>query len=54
MTQSYSAFGSTFTTTFPVALLVKSRSYAFGTSSNANTESTSGFTFPVSAGKSVK
>ena len=25
-----------------------SRSYAFGTSSNANTESTSGFTFPVS------
>ena len=46
-TQGYSVLGSTFTTTFPVALPVRMRSYAFSVSSNAYTESTSGFTFPT-------
>ncbi len=43
---AHATVGSTFTTTFPVARLVPSRSYAFGASSNAYTESTTGRILP--------
>lgn len=43
----YSTVGSIFTTTLPVALPVRRRSYAFCTSSNSYTESTIGFIDPI-------